>query len=44
MNTYNGDGDVVFATNQVEVGEEQEYEVVIGSDETSPCGYVLSKS
>lgn len=29
MKTYNGKRDVIFATHQVEVGEEQEDEVVI---------------
>jgi hypothetical protein len=38
---YNGYGYVVFFTDEIEVGEEEEDEVVIGADKTCPCGYML---
>lgn len=39
---YDGDGDVVLATDDVEVGEDDEDEVVVGLDEAGPGGDVLS--
>lgn len=41
---YDCDGDVVLATDDVEVGEDDEDEVVVGLDEAGPCGDVLSET
>lgn len=39
--SYDCDGEVVLPTHDVEVGEHHEHEVVVGLDETGPCGDVL---
>ncbi len=39
---YDGERKRVFSTDDVEVGEDDEDEVVVTFDETCPGGYVLS--
>lgn len=43
IKSYYCDGYVILTTNEVKVGEEQEYEIVIRSYEAGPCGDVLNK-
>jgi hypothetical protein len=44
MNNYNSDRYSIFAAHKVKVRENKEYEIIVWSDETSPCRYVLNKN
>lgn len=40
---YNCDWDMIFAADDIEVGEKQKYEIIIRSNQTGPGGDVLNK-